>query len=97
MLDKATVTMPYEDFKELEKQAKLADELFERLKDVDDNPLRKALDNICDLLEKTSKYNKGPEKQHFIYESMIEYCKAFEIPEKEIMEDVPKGARPKGE
>lgn len=64
---------------------------------MDNDPLRKALDDICTLSEEASKSTRANEKQYFIYQIMLEYCKAFEMPEKEIMEDIPKGTKTKGE
>lgn len=72
-----------------ESKEKMSDEEFEA------NPFKKGLDTIFDLLEKASKYTNADEKQHRIYECMLEYCKIFKIPENELMEDIAHGKEPK--
>lgn len=96
MLENAMVTMPYKELKELMDINKEYKEKLKKFKDIETmkdeefeaDPFKKGLDEICDLAEKASKYNKAAEKQYFIHQIMIEYCKVFEIPEKEIMEDI---------
>lgn len=102
MLEKATVTMPYTELKELLDENREYKEKLEKLKNIEDftleefeaNPFKKGLDTIFDLLEKASKFKKANEKQHFIYASMKVYCETFEIPTNELLEDTPKGIEP---
>lgn len=103
MLEKATVTMPYMELKELvDKNKEYEDKLGKfknietmKIEEFEADPFKKGLDTIFDLLEKASKCSKADEKQYFIHKGMIEYCKIFEIPENELMEEVPKGKEPK--
>ncbi len=105
MLENATVTMPYVELKELVEQNKEYEEKLGKMEDIknmemeefESHPFKKGLDTVFDLLEKASKYSKADEKQYFIHKGMIEYCKTFEIPEHELMEDVPIGKEPKEE
>lgn len=97
MLEKATVTMPYSELESLISENKRLNDNISKVKEVgnmtieefESHPFKKGLDTIFDLLEKASKYSKANEKQYFIYKSMIEYCKIFEIPECELMDGVP--------
>lgn len=101
MLDKATVTMQYNELKEIiDENTKLKNQINEikRIENMTDeefekNPLRKGLDKIFDLLEEASKYTKAVEKQHFIYRAMEEYCKAFNIPTSELLVGIEKGIK----
>ncbi len=99
MLEKATVTMPYIELKELVDKNKQYENQFERIKNIEimmeeqfeTDPFKKGLDEIFDLMEKASKQTKANEKQNFIYKSMKVYCNIFDIPQSELLEDIPKG------
>ncbi|OOM73962.1 hypothetical protein CLPUN_42000 [Clostridium puniceum] len=101
MLENATVTMPYKELEELLEELK---SLKEKIKNIpmemdedefETDPFKNALDTIFDLLEEASKLVDSNEKQYFIYEGMKTYCKTFEMDEKELLEDVPKGSKSK--
>ena len=101
MLEKATITMPYKELEELlieietlkEKVKNIPDEM--NIEDFEKNPFKRCLDGMFDLMEKASKLTKANEKQYFIYAIMKMYCDIFEIPIKELLEDVPRGTEPK--
>lgn len=103
MLEKATVTMSYSELEDLINENKrLNNNIVEfkktgnmTMEEFEANPFKQGLDIIFDLLEKASNCSKVDEKQYFIYKSMIEYCKIFEIPEYELMDDIPSGKEPK--
>lgn len=103
MLERATVTMPYNELKELVDKNKEYKEKLRKVKDIenmkdeefDADPFKKGLDEIFDLLEKASKQTRANEKQYFIYKSMKTYCDIFQIPIKELLEDISKGIEPK--
>ena len=99
MLEKATVTMPYSELKELVEKNREYEDKLSKIKDIktmseeqfETDPFKKGLDEIFDLMEKASKQSKAAEKQYFIYKSMKKYCEIFSIPESELLEDIPKG------
>jgi methionyl-tRNA synthetase len=101
MLDKATVTMQYNELKEIiDENTKLKNQINEikRIENMIDeefekNPLKKGLDKIFDLLEEANKYTKAVEKQHFIYRAMEEYCNALNIPTSELLVGIEKGIK----
>ncbi|RXI55525.1 hypothetical protein DP124_01250 [Clostridium tetani] len=103
MFERATVTMPYKELKELLDENKKYKEKLGKIKDIENmkdeefeaDPFKKGLDEIFDLLEKASKQTRANEKQYFIYKSMKTYCDIFEIPTKELLEDISKGVEPK--
>lgn len=108
MFEKATVTMPYSELKELLDKNKIYEQKLKELKEfknIDEitdeefevNPFKKGLDKIFDLMGQASKQKKANEKQYFIYKSMEMYCDVFKIPKKELLEDIPKGKEPKNE
>lgn len=95
--------MPFKELKELIDKNKEYEEQLGKIKNIETitdeqfeaDPFRKGLDEIFDLLEKASKQAKANEKQYFIYKSMEKYCNVFNIPLKELLEDVSKGTEPK--
>ncbi len=99
MLEKATVTMPYAELKELIDKNKEYEDKLGKIKNIETmteeqfetDPFKNGLDEIFDLLEKASKQTRANEKQYFIYKSMEKYCNIFDIPLKELLEDIPKG------
>ncbi|KFX57614.1 hypothetical protein HYH39_02240 [Clostridium botulinum] len=99
MLEKATVTMPYIELKELIDKNNEYKERLNKIKNIKTmteeefelNPFKKALDYIFDLLEKASNQTGSNEKQYFIYQCMKKYCRTFDIQEDELLEGVPKG------
>jgi len=97
MFDNATITLNYKEFEIIRAKADKYDliakplDTEEEFKKFDENPYKQTLDTMFDLLEEASKCKKADEKQFFIYETMVEYCKVFEIPLKKLMVDVPKG------
>ena len=103
MLEKAKVTMPFLELKELidknkeyeDKLGKIKNVKTMKIEEFEADPFKKGLDTIFDLLEKASGYSDADEKQYFIHKCMIEYCKIFEIHEHELMEEVPIGKEPK--
>lgn len=99
MLENATVTMPYKELKELldrtEKQGKKIMNYEDSLEAFDNDPYKQTLDKISDLVEAASKCTKADEKQYFIYQIMIEYCRVFDLPTSEMTEGIPEGIKPK--
>lgn len=101
MLENATVTMSYKELKELLNKIDEQNEIvkiYNREKSIEAfeaDPYKQALDKVCNLAEEACGCTKAAEKQHFIYQIMLEYCKVFKIPEKEIMEGISEGAEPK--
>ncbi|CAI3651853.1 hypothetical protein [Clostridium neonatale] len=99
MLEKATVTMPYSELKEIVEKNKEYEDRLSKIKNIETmteeefetDPFKKGLDEIFDLMEKASKQSKAAEKQYFIYKSMEKYCEIFSIPESELLEDISKG------
>lgn len=65
------------------------------IEEFEEDPYKQSLDRISNLAEKASECTKANEKQYFIYQIMVEYCKVFEIPKNEMMEGIPEGTEPK--
>lgn len=101
MLENATVTMPYKELQELLNKIDEHSEIvkiYNRDKSIEAfeaDPYKQTLDEVCALAEKASECTEAAEKQYFIYKIMLEYCKVFKIPEKEIMEGTSEGTEPK--
>ncbi|OSA97104.1 UNVERIFIED_ORG: hypothetical protein B2H98_08805 [Clostridium botulinum] len=99
MLEKATVTMPYIELKELIDKNNEYKEKLDKIKNIKTmteeefelDPFKKALDYMFNLFEKASNQTGSNEKQYYIYKCMKKYCKIFDIPENELLEEVPKG------
>ena len=99
MLEKATVSMPYSELKEIVEKNKEYEDRLSKIKNIETmteeefetDPFKKGLDEIFDLMEKASKQSKAAEKQYFIYKSMEKYCEIFSIPKSELLEDISKG------
>ena len=101
MLDKATVTMPYKELQELlnkiDKQEEIV-KIYDRDKSIEKfetDPYKQSLDKVCEIAEKANECTEADEKQYFIHQIMVEYCRCFEMPEKEVMEGIKKGTKPK--
>ncbi|WP_373844381.1 hypothetical protein [Clostridium sp.] len=89
MLDTATVTLSYKEFKELvnkasraEKQDKEILKLEEKLENRDE---RKALDSIVEVLFKANDSKTTKQKQAYIRECLEIYCNTFNIPIEELL------------
>lgn len=89
MLDTATVTLPYKEFKELvdranraEKQEKEILELEEKLENRDEI---KVLDSINDTLLMANNSKTAKQKQAYIRECLEIYCKTFNISIEELL------------
>lgn len=88
MLDTATVTLSYKEFKELVDKAEAADlkeKIVEELiQEREEGKPIKALDKIIDLLSSAFEA-KSKDKQDYILKCIEYYCNAFDIPVKEII------------
>ncbi|WP_368488343.1 hypothetical protein [Clostridium sp. BJN0013] len=82
MLDTATVTLSYSEFKNLAYKAKDTERsektILELEKELENRPERKALDDISDVLIKATNSKTMKEKQACIKESLEIYCKTFD-------------------
>lgn len=89
MLDNATVTLSYKEFKVLVDKAELAEEnekgIEKLIKEREEGKPIKALDTIVNLL--TSAFEaKGKDKQEYIKKGIECYCNTFDIPIKEFIQ-----------
>lgn len=88
MLDTATVTLSYKEFKELVDKTELVGEkekiIKELIEEREEGKPIKALDTIIDLLSSAFEA-KAKDKQEYILKCIECYCNAFNIPAKEII------------
>ncbi|MBA4509953.1 hypothetical protein H1057_18205 [Clostridium sporogenes] len=92
MLESATVTLKYQEFKELVDKASKAEKLEkENLKleeEIENRDERKSLDKIINILVDATHLAKTiKEKQKHITECIEIYCNTFDIPIEMITED----------
>ncbi|UZQ49833.1 hypothetical protein [Clostridium kluyveri] len=89
MLDTATVTLPYIEFKELVDRANRAEkqekEILKLEEEIENRDERKALDSIIDILFKANDSKTAKEKQAHIRECMEVYCNTFNISIEELL------------
>ncbi|WP_368490760.1 hypothetical protein [Clostridium sp. BJN0013] len=89
MLDTATVTLSYKEFKELVDKANRAEkqekEILKLEEEIENRDERKALDSIVDILFKANDSKTAKEKQAYIRECLEIYCKTFDISLEELL------------
>ncbi|MFL0197307.1 hypothetical protein ACJDU8_17330 [Clostridium sp. WILCCON 0269] len=89
MLDTATVTMSYKEFKELVDKANMAEKQDKKIlkleKELENRDERKALDSISDILLDANDSATAKGKQVYIRKCLEIYCNTFDIPIKELL------------
>jgi hypothetical protein len=83
MLDTATVTLSYNEFESLMREARVGkhseETILELEKKLENKTERKALDDISDVLIKANNSKTLKEKQVCIKEALGIYCKTFDM------------------
>lgn len=91
MLESATVTLKYSDFKELTDQVEELKEsekmLDEFLQEKEEQKEVKAMDEIVDLLTDANEAKTLKKKQELIIKCIEVYCNTFDIPIEEFVKE----------